>query len=326
MHGVRLRPESTVIELRVRLFNRSERAADLPVVGQRRRRGARRLPVVLPRRRDAGRRPRQAGDQHLPGRDRALLRDRLSRAGATWTPGPTARAGCRGTGWTGRATSRCRPRTCAWGRAATSSAATTTVPVPASCTGPTTTTPSARSSGPGATTPFGHAWNRNLADDGAAYIELMAGVFTDNQPDFSHLAPGRDQEFSQYWYPVAGTGPAVAANLDVALGVERERGPDRCCRFDATRDLGPVELVVRDRHGARTLTSTPRSSWARTGGCGGDRHRRTRSHVELQLGTADTADAGNRRGRSDTLTSRPTCSPPASRRRRPRSPPSRSCT
>ena len=41
--------------------------------------------------------------------------------------------------------------------------------------------------------PFGHAWNRNLADDDSAYIELMAGVYTDNQPDFSHLAPGRDE-------------------------------------------------------------------------------------------------------------------------------------
>lgn len=43
--------------------------------------------------------------------------------------------------------------------------------------------------------PFGHAWNRNLAEDDAAYIELMAGVFTDNQPDFSHLAPGETKAF-----------------------------------------------------------------------------------------------------------------------------------
>jgi tetratricopeptide (TPR) repeat protein len=102
---------------------------------------------------------------------------------------------------------------------------------------------------------FGHAWNRNLSDSEAAYIELMAGVFTDNQPDFSHLAPGETKSFSQYWYPLAGTGPAVAATRDVALGVEQETRRT-VLRFDATRDLGLVELVVRDQQGAQ-LHSSP---------------------------------------------------------------------
>jgi len=92
--------------------------------------------------------------------------------------------------------------------------------------------------------PFGHAWNRNLADDGSAYIELMAGAFTENQPDFSHLAPGETKSFSQYWYPLAGTGPAVAATLQAALGVEV--GEERTTlRLDATSDIGSVRLLVR---------------------------------------------------------------------------------
>ncbi len=92
--------------------------------------------------------------------------------------------------------------------------------------------------------PFGHAWNRNLADDGSAYIELMAGAFTENQPDFSHLAPGETKSFSQYWYPLAGTGPAAAATLEAALGVEV--GEElTTLRLDATTDLGPVRLLVR---------------------------------------------------------------------------------
>ena len=95
---------------------------------------------------------------------------------------------------------------------------------------------------------FGHAWAANLADDGSTYIELMAGVYTDNQPDFSHLAPGETKTFSQYWYPVAGTGPAVAANLDVALGVEVQAGRT-ALRFDATHDLGATTLIVLDQAG-----------------------------------------------------------------------------
>src|SRR6185369_10975698 len=69
--------------------------------------------------------------------------------------------------------------------------------------------------------PFGYAWDRNLTDADehghyAPYIELMAGVYTDNQPDFSFLAPGETRIFSQYWYPIERIGPAHAATLDAA--------------------------------------------------------------------------------------------------------------
>lgn len=36
---------------------------------------------------------------------------------------------------------------------------------------------------------FGRAWDRNLTDEDGPYIELMAGVYTDNQPDFTWLQP-----------------------------------------------------------------------------------------------------------------------------------------
>jgi tetratricopeptide (TPR) repeat protein len=66
---------------------------------------------------------------------------------------------------------------------------------------------------------FGYAWDRNLTDADGPYIELMAGVFTDNQPDFSFLAPGETKVFSQYLYPYQAIGPAQFANLDVAIGL-----------------------------------------------------------------------------------------------------------
>ncbi len=99
---------------------------------------------------------------------------------------------------------------------------------------------------------FGHAWNRNLADDDAAYIELMAGVYTDNQPDFAHLAPGETKTFSQFWYPIAGTGPAVAAGLDAALGVRVESG-STVLIVDATHELPAARLSVDGRDTARLL-------------------------------------------------------------------------
>ncbi|HUA39029.1 MAG TPA: DUF5107 domain-containing protein [Candidatus Sulfopaludibacter sp.] len=71
---------------------------------------------------------------------------------------------------------------------------------------------------------FGYAWDRNLTGpdekgEFAPYIEIMAGVYTDNQPDFSFLQPGETKSWSQYWYPIQRIGPAQHANLDAAIGV-----------------------------------------------------------------------------------------------------------
>lgn len=69
---------------------------------------------------------------------------------------------------------------------------------------------------------FGHAWDRNLTvatpeGEFPPYIELMAGVYTDNQPDFSHLRPGEVKTWRQFWYPLQRIGPPCHANLDVAV-------------------------------------------------------------------------------------------------------------
>ena len=72
---------------------------------------------------------------------------------------------------------------------------------------------------------FGHAWDRHLSDDDGPYVELMAGVYTDNQPDFSFLQPFETKTFVQRWYPIQRIGPPTFANVDAAvrLGVEEQR-------------------------------------------------------------------------------------------------------
>jgi len=67
---------------------------------------------------------------------------------------------------------------------------------------------------------FGYAWDRSLTDGDGPYVELMAGVYTDNQPDFSYIAPGETKTFSQYWYPVRDCGVPHAANCDAAMRLE----------------------------------------------------------------------------------------------------------
>ena len=64
---------------------------------------------------------------------------------------------------------------------------------------------------------FGYAWDRSLTDNDGPYIELMAGVYTDNQPDFAFLAPGETKTFSQFWYPIREIGVPDVANVHGAL-------------------------------------------------------------------------------------------------------------
>ena len=71
---------------------------------------------------------------------------------------------------------------------------------------------------------FGYAWDRNLTEpdehgEHAPYIELMAGAYTDNQPDFSFLQPGETKTWSQFWYPIRVIGPAQKANRDAAVSL-----------------------------------------------------------------------------------------------------------
>jgi tetratricopeptide (TPR) repeat protein len=67
---------------------------------------------------------------------------------------------------------------------------------------------------------FAKGWEDNLTDADGSYIELMAGVYTDNQPDFSWMQPYETKTFSQFWYPVQKIGPAKNANRRVAVNLE----------------------------------------------------------------------------------------------------------
>lgn len=71
---------------------------------------------------------------------------------------------------------------------------------------------------------FGYAWERNLTDEDGPYIELMSGVYTDNQPDFTWLAPGETKTFSQYWYPLREIGCPQHANLHGAVRLTVQEG------------------------------------------------------------------------------------------------------
>jgi len=67
---------------------------------------------------------------------------------------------------------------------------------------------------------FGRAWDRNLTDEDGPYVELMCGVYTDNQPDFSWLMPGEEKSFKQYFLPYKDVGLVKNASKDALLNLE----------------------------------------------------------------------------------------------------------
>lgn len=69
---------------------------------------------------------------------------------------------------------------------------------------------------------FGYAWDRNLTDEDGPYIELMTGVFTDNQPDFSWIMPNEERRFVQYFMPYSEIGIVKNATKEAAINLEYE--------------------------------------------------------------------------------------------------------
>lgn len=69
---------------------------------------------------------------------------------------------------------------------------------------------------------FGQAWDRNLTDEDGPYIELMTGVFTDNQPDFTWLKPYEQKTFKQFFMPIKKVGRVKNATVDAAVNMEQQ--------------------------------------------------------------------------------------------------------
>lgn len=90
---------------------------------------------------------------------------------------------------------------------------------------------------------FGITWNKHLTDENGPYIELMAGVFTDNQPDFSWLQPYEERSFSQYFIPYSGLGVIKNASKELLLNVESVDGKI-IISLQSTLALNNIQLLA----------------------------------------------------------------------------------
>ncbi len=110
---------------------------------------------------------------------------------------------------------------------------------------------------------FGDMWCSNLTDENGPYIELMTGVFTDNQPDFTWIAPYETKEFEQYWYPIRDIGDVKNASIDAAMNVE-VRGENLFFGFNVTGTFNNAVVEVKNKGVvvyAETADFTPDKSY-----------------------------------------------------------------
>ena len=127
---------------------------------------------------------------------------------------------------------------------------------------------------------FGRAWDRNLTDkamgtasDGLPigtvregfrpYIELMAGVYTENQPDFTWLMPYEEKQFVQYFMPYRELGVVKQASKDFILNID-EGGHFKVLATSKQE----VRIVLRNKQGEpyfeKVVTLSPEEVFEQT--------------------------------------------------------------
>lgn len=90
---------------------------------------------------------------------------------------------------------------------------------------------------------FGQAWYRNLTDEDGPYIELMTGVYTDNQPDFTWLMPYEEKNFKQYFMPYKSVGEVKNANINIMINLEIEKNDARVCVY-TTSEYKDLKILL----------------------------------------------------------------------------------
>ncbi len=112
--------------------------------------------------------------------------------------------------------------------------------------------------------PEGEMWTKVLTDEDGPYLELMAGAWSDNQPDYSWLQPAETKTWRHYWYPITQMGGALNATRDAAVNLAISNNTARIA-FNATTEFRDARVVLRigaSNVFERSVTISPRQPFA----------------------------------------------------------------
>ena len=109
---------------------------------------------------------------------------------------------------------------------------------------------------------FGQAWDRNLTDANGPYIELMTGMFCDNQPDFAWLRPFEEKTFAQYFMPYKSVGRVKNATTEAVVNLETDAGRAKFAVYvtGEQKDVRVVLTANGEKIYEKTFSLSPRAA------------------------------------------------------------------
>ncbi len=100
----------------------------------------------------------------------------------------------------------------------------------------------------------GKMWDKMLTDNDGPYLELMAGAYSDNQPDYSWVQPYEVKIIKQYWFPIRQLKDVKYADLNGALNLELA---------DDTVNIA-INTTRRHEKARAILTAADEAVWSKT--------------------------------------------------------------
>jgi len=86
---------------------------------------------------------------------------------------------------------------------------------------------------------------RKLTDDGKAYVEIMTGSFSNNQPDYSWIQPHSVKDAKNYWYPLRDIEIAKNATVDASVTLQMRDDKTVFYGFNTTRVFEDAKVVLK---------------------------------------------------------------------------------
>jgi len=86
---------------------------------------------------------------------------------------------------------------------------------------------------------------RKLTDDGKAYVELMTGTYSNNQPDYSWFSPHSVKEATNFWYPVRDLEIVKNANTEASVTLQMRDKKTVYYGFNTTQLYRGVKAILK---------------------------------------------------------------------------------
>ena len=94
---------------------------------------------------------------------------------------------------------------------------------------------------------------RKLTDDGKAYVELMTGSYSNNQPDYNWFTPHSVKEATNFWYPIRDLEIVKNANTEASVTLQMRDKKTVFYGFNTTQPYRGAKAILK--YGNETIAS-----------------------------------------------------------------------